>query len=418
LVGRNFLDSEVRNEVHDVLQRTLHSHSNKLSSGQWICNSEVDEFDTMELLDDWYEDSAMTNSEVSSTAQQIRTNIQSASTRKEEEVYRAGNIKIEEMILPTEIFLDDSSTFSNGDESNHPRDNLVSAVESAVNPIPLNVTPAKKNALPFSPGGMSSATKRNKINYDLLDPTLPAWEIPKSPMDHLFRSGYGGMGQSSLQEVIELVEDDSDEDEFGFSFSPKMNKSSPKDSRTEKLQKAKSKYNLPKSLPLAKENGHVKHGRKEPKKKAANVIPGSSTVAKKSIVKRADDNYVKQKTTRVTAKSVQNPVAKSVVEHSSLHSQQNGFAESYLAQSEPTDVQFTKSSSLNQMISNSYLEFLSHYAKLNNNLKPGKEKAKPEDISYKGQISSLRSDFNLLRAKPKTKKTVSKVQHAQRLKST
>jgi hypothetical protein len=416
------LDSEVRNEVHDVLHRTLHSHSNKLSSGQWICNSEVDEFDTMELLDDWYEDSAMTNSEVSSTAQQNRTNVQSASSRKEEEVYRAGNIKIEEVTLPTEIFLDDSSTFSNGDESNHPRDNLVSAVESAVKPIPPNVTPAKKSALPFSPGGMSSASKRNKINYDLLDPCLPAWEIPKSPMDHLFRSGYGGMGQSSLQEVIELVEDDSDEDEFGFSFSPKTNKSSPKGTRTEKLQKAKSKNNLSRSLPPATENGHVKHSRKEPKKKAANILPSFSTTAKKTIVKRSDDNCVKQKTTRVTAKFAQDPVAKSknVVENSSaLHSQQNDFAESYLMQSEPTDVQFTKSSSLNQMISNSYLEFLSHYAKLNNNLaKRGNEKKKPEDLSYKGQISSLRSDFNLLHAKPKTKKTLSKRQHAQRPKST
>ncbi|RYG65062.1 hypothetical protein EON64_12715 [archaeon] len=34
---------------------------------------------------------------------------------------------------------------------------------------------------------------------------MPAWELPKSPLDPLFRKGYGGLGQSALQEVIDLL---------------------------------------------------------------------------------------------------------------------------------------------------------------------------------------------------------------------
>ncbi len=76
----------------------------------------------------------------------------------------------------------------------------------------VHQTPARTPHNMITPG-KSTASKRQKINYEQLDPELPAWMIPKSPLDSIFRTGYGGIGQSQLKEVIALVEEDSEEEE-------------------------------------------------------------------------------------------------------------------------------------------------------------------------------------------------------------
>jgi hypothetical protein len=75
----------------------------------------------------------------------------------------------------------------------------------------VHQTPARTPYHMVTPG-KSTASKRPKINYDQLDPDLPAWMIPKSPLDSIFRTGYGGIGQSQLKEVIALVEEDSEDE--------------------------------------------------------------------------------------------------------------------------------------------------------------------------------------------------------------
>lgn len=74
------------------------------------------------------------------------------------------------------------------------------------------ITPAKGHATFHSTPKTTSTMKRNKIHYENLDPQLPAWEIPTSPFDNLFRTGFGGLGQLELEDIIELVDDEEEQD--------------------------------------------------------------------------------------------------------------------------------------------------------------------------------------------------------------
>jgi hypothetical protein len=100
------------------------------------------------------------------------------------------------------------------DEPNAEKSTILNEVASKA-AVTLQQTPARTPRRVMTPG-LSTAGKRARIKYDELAPETPAWMIPKSPLDSLFRTGFGGIGQSQLKEVIALVEvddgDDSDVD--------------------------------------------------------------------------------------------------------------------------------------------------------------------------------------------------------------
>jgi len=54
---------------------------------------------------------------------------------------------------------------------------------------------AKAKRAAKSPSARSSTSKS-------ADDAVPAWLMPKSPMDKLFRKGYGGLGQETLEQTI------------------------------------------------------------------------------------------------------------------------------------------------------------------------------------------------------------------------
>jgi hypothetical protein len=447
-IGKQYNNFEVRSEILNVLQRNLLAHSNKLGNGQWMCNSEIDEFDTMELLDDMYEDSAMSNSEVSSTinpsgqhsvpltAQAIlNQNMQHVkkllSSAKQDEPIPT-DIKIQEMKLPKEIFLNDSE-FSSESESIDKMIPLAgSNKDHGHSPKNNHTTPAKSPALQ-SLATPNSLLKRQKINYDSLDPTLPAWEIPKSPLDGLFRCGYGGLGQSKLEEVIDLVEeDDNDDCEFDSEniqapdllSSKKLSElnsdtnstksvciedypDSEDDDEFENLENVKSFERLKSSqslnspqkvlshLPLVSQNPRISKYiiSDEQEKKAAKVARDNQRPQEK-ITDRKPLKKAKKRVKRAVKKTSHPDVVESVSSSDFLES--NRVPEpkehpSVGAQSLANGPHFTKNPSLNEMIYNSYREYLMQYAKSN-----------IEDVNkkddYHQKISSLRSNLSTLQA--------------------
>lgn len=78
---------------------------------------------------------------------------------------------------------------------------LVSSSQKLITPAKSSIGNSNNSSSTFT-----SASKRPRINFHNIDPNLPAWKIPKSPLDKLFRSGYGGFGQPTLDDVIKIVE--------------------------------------------------------------------------------------------------------------------------------------------------------------------------------------------------------------------
>ncbi len=192
-LGLKLNSGDVRDSLIEICKRTILAHSNNLNSGQWMDNSEMDEFDTMELLDDMYEDSVMASSVSPDNEEKFHT-VESTNV----------NIKVDFVAVPSSLLADDDSSSAHSNAQQNKQKT------SGDQDVPqYTVTPSKNGTrLTLNTPKTASAAKRAKINYDCLDPHLPAWLIPKSPLDVIFRSGYGGLGQSELAEVIELVEEE------------------------------------------------------------------------------------------------------------------------------------------------------------------------------------------------------------------
>eukprot|EP01039_Chlorochromonas_danica_P001277 gene1277-1395_t len=89
------------------------------------------------------------------------------------------------------------------------------AAAAATTSTPSHVTPAvsrsasssareKKTPLSSKVKNQPVAATPMALDADATE-GVPAWLLPKSPLDPVFRKGYGGLGQSNLQEVIDLL---------------------------------------------------------------------------------------------------------------------------------------------------------------------------------------------------------------------
>lgn len=84
-----------------------------------------------------------------------------------------------------------------------PKGNVVyddsSSCSSDHSPIPPSAMKAMK--------GVAKTPVRTPGAKGAADPTegVPAWFLPKSPLDAVFRKGYGGLGQNDMQEVIDIL---------------------------------------------------------------------------------------------------------------------------------------------------------------------------------------------------------------------
>lgn len=100
------------------------------------------------------------------------------------------------------IVYDDSSSSTEPHSPKH-----ATSTHPAGLPTPSSqATPSSRPIQTRTPA-KTMQTPAKAMHTPAADPTegVPAWDLPKSPLDPLFRKGYGGLGQSDLQEVIDLL---------------------------------------------------------------------------------------------------------------------------------------------------------------------------------------------------------------------
>lgn len=203
------LDSDNRNFLTQTIQKLLLDRADTLIGGQWFDPTEEDDddatFDPLESINELASPHDATPEKNSPTQGRMASYIV-------EEEDTSAQKKAKSMII------DDSSSSSSDEKVVVAEVKEEKHVKIAPSSNHVHQTPARTPARSMVTPGLSTNSKRTRINYNQLDPDLPAWMIPKSPLDSIFRTGYGGIGQSQLAEVIALVEDeecsdDEDEDE-------------------------------------------------------------------------------------------------------------------------------------------------------------------------------------------------------------